>query len=571
MTFKRLVSYLKPHKKSLTIIIVVTILTSLTSILTPKILGDFITNIYNGITSETPIRTKNLYILLFILSSLYLINIMASYIENYLINITSQKIIYSIRNETNNKLSKLPNSYYDKHSKGELLSRFNNDLEAISTLYMHMLPKTISYSITFIGTLIMMLYINSTITLITFVALPFITITSKLLLKFSKTRRTQYFQKLGQLNAIITESYLNQEIISLNNNDKLMSDNFNKLNKDLAKTNIKAALITSFLTPIATLINYLIYLVILVLGAKHVFEGKMKFGEIQSLIQYTKQLNSPINSFSSLLSQYQTSIIAGKRIFELLDEKEEENTGMLDLYNIESIEFKNVDFSYNDYPFIKNLNLKINKGEKIAIIGETGSGKSTIINLLMQFYKISNGNIFINNNSIYNYNLKNYYSKISLVPQDVWLLNDTIENNLKYGKFEAKEEEITNILEKTNCANIINKMPNKSNEIINENNTNISEGEKQLLSIARALIKNHSLLILDEATSYIDSKTEKSIEDSLKSENKNIITIIIAHRLSTINNADKILVMKNGQIIESGTPSFLYKEKGEYYRLIQSL
>ena len=572
MTFKRLLTYFKPYKNKLILIISITLTSAIISIFTPKLLGDFITSIYESIKDNTSIQTKYLIIVLTTLSLLYLFNIVLSYLENLLIGNLGQKIIHKLKKETNEKLSKLPISYYDTHSKGELLSRFNNDIETITTIYTFTIPKTINYIATFLGTLIMMFYIDPILTFITLLSLPIIALFTKLLLKLSKKKREQYLQKIGYLNSIITESYLNQEIISLFNNDSLMSENFRKLNKDLSKTHMKATITTGFLTPFITLINYLTYLLILALGAKHVFEGRLKFGEIQSLIQYTKQLGTPINSFSSLLGQIQTSLLAAKRVFEILDEKEDiKSTSNVTISSIDKIEFKNIFFSYNDQPFIENLNLSFNRGEKIAIIGETGSGKSTIINLLMDFYKINNGEILINDKNLYEYNQKDYYKQISLVPQNMWLLNDTIENNLKYANFDVLEEELLNTCKSTNCLEIINKMPNSLKEIICENTQNISEGEKQLLTITRALLKNHSLLILDEATSYIDSKSETLIQNAINNNYENKITIIIAHRLSTIINADKILVMKNGKIIESGTHDSLYKEKGEYFRLLQAL
>ena len=572
MTFKRLLTYFKPYKNKLILIISITLTSAIISIFTPKLLGDFITSIYESIKDNTSIQTKYLIIVLITLSLLYLFNIVLSYLENLLIGNLGQKIIHKLKKETNEKLSKLPISYYDTHSKGELLSRFNNDIETITTIYTFTIPKTINYISTFLGTLIMMFYIDPILTFITLLSLPIIALFTKLLLKLSKKKREQYLQKIGYLNSIITESYLNQEIISLFNNDSLMSENFRKLNKDLSKTHMKATITTGFLIPFITLINYLTYLLILVLGAKHVFEGRLKFGEIQSLIQYTKQLGTPINSFSSLLGQIQTSLLAAKRVFEILDEKEDiKNTSNVTISSIDKIEFKNIFFSYNAQPFIENLNLSFNKGEKIAIIGETGSGKSTIINLLMDFYKINNGEILINDKNLYEYNQKDYYKQISLVPQNMWLLNDTIENNLKYANFDVLEEELLNTCKSTNCLEIINKMPNSLKEIICENTQNISEGEKQLLTITRALLKNHSLLILDEATSYIDSKSETLIQNAINNNYENKITIIVAHRLSTIINADKILVMKNGKIIESGTHDSLYKEKGEYFRLLQAL
>ena len=331
MTFKRLISYLKPHKKLLIFIIIITTISSIISIFTPKILGDFITTIYESAANNKSVNNNDLYSLLILLSSLYLTNIILNYLETYFTSTITQKTIYTLRNKANEKILKLPISYFDTHSKGELMSRFNNDLEATSTIYMHFIPKTINYLITFIGTLIMMLYIDSLITLLTLIALPIITITSKLLLKFSKKKRTQYFEELGYLNSITTEVYLNQEIVSLYNKDELMCESFNKLNNNLAKTHIKANLITSLLSPISIFVNYMIYLIVLILGSKHVIEGKLKFGDIQALIQYTKQIGNPINNASSFISQIQTSIVAAKRIFELLDEEEEELIGNLPL------------------------------------------------------------------------------------------------------------------------------------------------------------------------------------------------------------------------------------------------
>jgi len=325
------------------------------------------------------------------------------------------------------------------------------------------------------------------------------------------------------------------------------------------------------ITPISSLINYSVYLIVIILGAKYVLEKKLLLGDIQSLIQYTKQLSNPINSFSSLLASIQTSLIASKRVFEILDEKEDEHNGHKILNEIESIEFKNVSFSYTDSPLIENLNLKINKGEVVAIVGETGSGKSTIINLLMQFYKIKNGEILINNESIYNYSLNSYYDNISLIPQEPYLFTDTIENNLKYANTEANEKELENICKMTNSFEIIEKSPLKFKEYLKEDENNLSEGEKQLLIISRALLKKHNLLILDEATSNIDSKNEQLIQNALDKTSKNRTTIIIAHKISTILKADKIIVMKEGKIIEQGNHHTLYNEKGEYYNFLQAL
>lgn len=571
MTFKKLFKYLLPYKKLFIFSLLITTCTSIISIFTPKLLGDFITKIYEKVTSQSNTSNNILYKIIIILTLLYILNIILAYLENYLINIISQKSINTIRNKVYKKLSKVNITYYNNHPKGEIISLFNNDLENISILFTQAIPKIINYSITFIGIFIMMIIINPTLALITLLTLPLLTITSKLLLKISKKKKEQYYQKITILNSVITESYLNQEIISIYNNDELMCQNFEKLNKDLAKTTIKATLIASLLSPIAILLNYLTYLTIIVLGSHNVINGKMKFGEIQTLIQYSKQIGTPTSNFSSLLTQIQNSLIAGTRILKVLEEKEIIHTGKEQLTDIKSIEFNNVSFSYNEHPFIDNINFKINKGEKIAIIGETGSGKSTIVNLLMQFYKIKNGEILINDKNIYDYDIKNFYNQISYNPQELWLLNDTIQNNLKYSNLSLSKEEIKEKTKITKFNKIIEKFPNKLDETVDEYTQNLSQGEKQLLTITRTLLKQHSLLILDESTSNIDSSTEQLIEQAINNITKDKITIIIAHKLSTITNSDKIIVIKNGKIAEFGSHKDLYNKKGEYYNYLQIL
>ena len=551
----------------LILVSITTTISTICTILTPKLIGNFITELAN-------IKNLNIKILINILifiSIFYLINSISSLIENYYMNIISEKAIATIKNEANTKLSKLTMNYYDTHKSGEIITKINNDITNISTLFTQIMPKTINYIITFIGILILMLDININLTLITIIILPLTLFLSKFIIKAAKKNYKLFYSKHGHLNSIIEESYNTKEIISLHNNCEIISDSFDKLNKDLAKTSLKSAMITSLINPISSLINYSIYIIIILLGSNLVINNKMNIGDIYTFIQYSKQLGSPINGFSSLLTSIQNSLASAERIFTLLDEKEENHNGKELLNNIDIIEFKNVQFSYANTPILKNINLTIKKGEKIAIIGETGSGKSTIINLLMQFYKIDKGDILINNKSIYEYDLNSYYQNISLIPQNINLFEDTIENNLKKGKFEANLEEVLNACNTTNSLNFINNLPNKLEHMIKENDNTLSEGEKQLLTITRAIIKDYDLLILDEATSSIDSKNEQNIQKFIENLPKDKTAIIIAHKLSTIIKADKIIVLKNGEIKEIGNHNSLYKEKGEYYSLLQSL
>ena len=567
MIFKRLITYLKPYKKNIIIVCISTSLSTICTILTPKLIGNFITSLAN----INNLNIKILINILIFISIFYIVNSLSSLIENYYMNTISEKAISNIRNDANSKLSKLKIKYYDTHKSGEIITKINTDLANISTLFTQIIPKTINYTITFIGIIILMFSINITLTLITLSILPITLFISKLIMKAARKNYQLFYSKNSKLNSIIQESYNTKEIISLHNNCDLISDNFNKLNKDLTKTTLKASLITNLINPLASIINYIVYIIIILLGSSLVLNNKMKIGDIYAFIQYSKQIGSPINGFSSLLASIQNSLVSAERIFALIDEEEESHNGDEILDNINTIEFKNVDFSYTNTPILKNINLTINKGEKVAIIGETGSGKSTIVNLLMQFYKINKGDILINNKSIYEYNLESYYNNISLIPQNISLFEDTIESNLKLAKFDVNRQEVANACTTANSLNFINNLPNNFNYKINEDETCLSQGEKQLLTITRAIIKDYNLLILDEATSSIDSKNEQNIQNFIQTLPKDKTAIIIAHKLSTITKADKIIVLKNGEIKEIGNHSTLYKEKGEYYSLLQSL
>lgn len=571
MIFKRLLNHLKPYKKSLIIVSIVVLLSSILSLFAPLLLGKIITSLYTSVSTNSSINIKYIYTQLIIIAILYLLTSISSYIENYLMSNISENITNNLKNEINKKFSKLNMKYYDTHSVGELTYLINNDTEAISSLLLQSLPKIINYSVSFVGIIIIMFTINIPLSLIVLITIPLTILITKIIIKLSKKKYIEYHNKYSYLTSLIQESYSNIEIISLYNNKEKMSLAFNTLNKDLAKTNIKATLLTSLTSPFISLINYLIYLLIIVLGSHYVLINKMLLGDIQSFIQYTKQISNPITNFSSLINSIQSGLVSANRIFSILDEKEEIIQGKEELKSIESIEFKNVSFSYNDSPLLQNITFKINKGEKIAIVGETGSGKSTIVNLLMRFYKIQKGEVFINNKSIYDYTLDSYYKNISYISQDKWLFNGTIKDNLKYGNKKINDNDLFQLSKITNSFDSINNLPNKFDEYLYEDDKRLSEGEKQLLIITRSLIKNCDLLILDEATSNVDPTTEKLIQEATKKITKNKTTITIAHKLSTILKADKIIVIKNGMISEIKNHTTSSKEKGEYYKFIQTL
>lgn len=550
----KLKTLLKPYKKIVLCISFLVFISSIINIIIPKLIGDFL-----SLLEDANLNHQKLIIILILLSISYTINAIISYYQNYYMYTSSQQTIIKLKNQSYKKLSKIKTKYFDTHQKGEIITRINTDVDSISSLFINLIPQTINYITSFIGIIIMMLTISPLLTLLTLLIIPLNAILTKKIAKVSKKKYQQIYTKNTYLTALIEESYSHSKTIELYNNENRISNSFETLNNDLTNDKIKTSFISSIISPISSLLNYLIYLLIIIIGSYNVINNKMSLGNIYSLIQYSKQLSSPINGVTSLYTNIQNAIVSLERINNFLNEEEDTYTGKIKLKHIDTIQFKNVTFAYNETPVLKNLNFTIHANEHIAIVGQTGSGKSTILNLLMQFYKINEGEILINDININEYDLQSYYNNISYIPQNIFFTNESIQNNLKLANsnFDNKEyEELSKSL--------------KFKEF-DSNLNNLANGKLQQLSIIRAILKEHNLLILDESTSNIDSKNEKDIYKLLNKKEQNKTTITIAHKLSTIINADKIIVIKNGEITQIGTHNQLIKEKGEYYSLIQNL
>jgi len=480
----------------------------------------------------------------------------------------------SLRREIDLKLAKLPLKYFDNQTYGEVLSRITNDVDTISNSLQQTLSQIVSSLGTFIMIVVMMLMISPALTLVAALTLPFSFFFSAAVVKKSQKYFRGQQKSTGRMSGHIEEMYSGHTVIKLFNREKAAKAEFDKLNEELYKNNFKATFASSVMMPITGLIGNIGYVAICVIGGLLAANGTLEVGGIQAFIQYLRQFNMPLSQIANIANVLQSTVAAAERIFELCDEEEEPVLSEYkkipdDIYG--DVEFKNVCFGYTGKrQLIKNLNLKINRGEKIAIVGPTGAGKTTLVNLLMRFYDLDSGHILIDSipcDLVLREDLRKVFG---MVLQDTWLFNGTIRANLAYGNPTATDEEIIQAAKRAHIHSFIKALPNGYDFLLNEDATNISQGQKQLLTIARAFLKNPKILILDEATSSVDTRTEVLIQKAMADLTQDRTSFIIAHRLSTIRDADKILVMNDGAIIEQGNHDSLMKQNGFYAELYNS-
>lgn len=577
-TLKRLLKYFKEHKIAIIVILVFAILSTLFSILGPKILGKATTELFSGIIAKfTGAGLVNFgYIgkILLLLGALYLVSAIFSYVQQYLMAGVSQGIVYRLRREVNEKLSKLPLRYYDKNTKGDILSRTTNDIENVSAIIGQALTQVITSIVTLIGIFVMMLSINLLLTIITVLIIPVSGIIISIIAKKSQKYFGKQWKVTGDLNGHVEEMYTGHQIVKAFGREDKSIEKFNKLNEELYNASWKAQFISGIIKPIMDFGSNINYVIICLVGALKVTSGNMNIGDIQAFTQYSRQFNHPIGQISSIINNIQSALASAERVFELLDEEEEmpENPEPKEIKEVKgNVILDNIDFGYSeDKKLIKNMNLEIKAGQKVAIVGPTGAGKTTIVNLLMRFYDVDKGSILVDNINIKSMKrgyLRNLYG---MVLQDTWLFNGTVKENISYGKDNATEEEVIEAAKAACAHHFIKTLPKGYDTILDEDATNISQGQKQLLTIARAFLANSPIIILDEATSSVDTRTEKLIQEAMERLMKGRTSFVIAHRLSTIKNADIILVMNEGKIIEMGTHDKLIEKEGFYANLYNS-
>ena len=577
-TVKKLWRYLSKYKIALIIVILFTIASTVFSVVGPKTLGNATTELFNGVISKytggAGINfTKIGKILLFLLA-LYICSAIFSYIQGIIMTNISQKLAYRLRKEVSKKINKLPMKFYDNKTHGEILSVITNDIDTLSQNLNIEATQVISSVATIIGILIMMFSIDWIMTLVALLTLPL----SIVIIAFIMKKSQGYFKSqqdyLADVNGEVEEMFSNQSVIRVFNAENKMISKFEYDNNKLADVAWKSNFVSGLMHPIMNLVGNLGYVVIAILGSYFAIIGRITVGNIQSFIQYTKNFTNPIAQIAQISNMLQSMVAASERVFEFLDEEEEKekNKKFIPTNKIEgSVEFKNVKFGYNqDKIIINDFSAKVKPGQKIAIVGPTGAGKTTIVKLLMRFYDLNSGEILVDGHNINDYRKEDIRGLFGMVLQDTWLFNGTIMENIRYGRLEATDDEVIEACKMAHVHHFIQTLPDGYNMILNEETTNISGGQKQLLTIARAILADPKILILDEATSSVDTRTEILIQKAMDKLMEGRTSFIIAHRLSTIKNADLILVMDSGDIVEQGTHEELLKKNGFYAKLYNS-
>ena len=579
-TLKRLIEYLKPFKMNLLLVLFFSILGTASAIAGPKILGKATTELFTGLMMKmqgvpgASIDFEKIAAILGWLIALYIISSVFNYLNRYIMAAVAQRSVYNMRKDLNYKLRNLPLKFFDNKAHGDVLSRVTNDMDNISSTMQQSLIQLITSLVTMIGIIIMMLTISPWMTLITLVTLP----ASAFVTKFIATRSQKQFKKqqktLGQLNGHVEEMYTGHKIVKAYGKEQDSIDEFNEINEELYEAGWKAQFISGVIMPAMSFINNIGYVIVTVAGSIFVTRGTIAIGDVQAFIQYSRQFTQPIAQTANIANIIQSTIASAERVFEIMDEEEEikEVTDPVVLENPKgNVTVEHVSFGYRENDILmKDMNLTASQGHTIAIVGPTGAGKTTLVNLLMRFYEVNSGRIMIDGVNITDMRRGNLRSIFGMVLQDTWLFNGTIRDNIAYGLEDATEEQITEAAKAAHADHFIRTLPEGYDTVLNEDASNISQGQKQLLTIARAILADPAVLILDEATSSVDTRTEAYIQHAMLEMMKVRTSFVIAHRLSTIRDADTILVMNEGDIIETGNHDELMSAGGFYADLYNS-
>ena len=510
-------------------------------------------------------------ILLFVLA-LYVVSFIFSYAQGWILNGAVQRTIYQMRQRVSAKLDRLPLKYFDKQPRGEVLSRVTNDIDNVSQTLQQTLSQLLNSLLMVIGVLVMMFYISPLLAVVALVSIPIAMVVVSVIGKRSQKLFAQNWKSTGELNAHIEEAFTGHSLVKVFGRKKEVEAEFERRNQELYKAGFGAQFISGIIMPVMFFVGNLNYVVIAVLGGLRVASGQMNIGDVQAFIQYSRQFTQPLTQVASMANLLQSGVASAERVFELLDADEmtDEPEGSLKVQRGEVV-FDDVSFSYSpDKPLIQGLNLTAKPGQTVAIVGPTGAGKTTLVNLIMRFYDLDGGRITLDGVDIASVPRGELRSNIGMVLQDTWLFGGTIRDNIAYGRPTASEEEILEAAKATFVDRFVHSLPDGYDTVIDEEGSNISAGEKQLITIARAFLADPSLLILDEATSSVDTRTELLVQHAMAALRTGRTSFVIAHRLSTIRDADLILVMEDGRIVEQGTHAELLESKGHYFDLYQS-
>lgn len=576
-TMKTLIGYLKPYKFRLAIVFIFAIASTVFTIISPTILGDATDKVVEGLMSGMGIDFSGLASILFLLLALYGCSLLFGVVQGWIMADVSQKVIYNLRDKMSTKLDRLPLRYFDSRTHGEIQSRMINDIETVNQTLSVSLTQMITSFTTIVGILIMMLRISVVMTLMALVVLPLSMGVIRLVVSKSQGHFKNQQKYLGYVNGHVEEMYAGHDIVKAFNREEESQQVFEEYNDKLCESAWKSQFLSGMMMPITNFIGNLAYVAVCLLGGYLAINGKISIGDIQAFIQYVRSFNQPIAQVANVANQLQSTAAAAERIFEIIDEEEEADIDtapeeVIDVDHVKGqVAFEHVHFGYTpEETVISDFSFTAQPGQRVAIVGPTGAGKTTIVKLLMRFYELNGGRIMIDGCDITKLSRANLREMFGMVLQDTWLNNGTIRDNIRYGRPDAADEEVEAAAKAAHVDHFIKTQGKGYDMEVNEEATNISQGQKQLLTIARAFLADAPILILDEATSSVDTRTESLIQKAMTSLMQGRTSFIIAHRLSTIRDADHILVLAHGDIIEQGTHEELLAANGFYTNLYNS-
>lgn len=577
-TFKKLKDFLKPYFLPLVLVVWFAIGSTVFGITGPKILGNVTTKIFEGLLSKITggpgIDFEGIQRTLLLLLGVYVISSILGFIQSYIVAGVAQKVSYNLRKSIEEKINRLPLSYFDKNSHGDVLSRMTNDVDTVSQSLNQSLSQIITSITTILGILVMMISISVPMTLIALLILPISMGLMVTIIKRSQRFFKQQQELLGKANGYVEEAFGGHIILKAFNREEKAVSEFTEINEDLKDSAWKSQFFSGLTQPVMMFVGNLGYVFVSILGGYLAIIKAISVGDILAFIQYIRRFTQPIAQVAQISNVLQSTVAASERIFAFLEEEEISEDGTLSLRQEDvrgEVNFHNVQFGYKENELIiKNFTLHVEPGQRVAIVGPTGAGKTTLVKLLMRYYELNSGSIEVDGTDIKNLKRRDLRDSIGMVLQDTWLFSGSIMENLRYGKLDATDEEVVRASKASYVHHFVKTLPKGYDMEINEEATNISQGQKQLLTIARVFLKDPAILILDEATSSVDTRTEVLIQESMEKLMKGRTSFIIAHRLSTIRNADVILVMNEGDIVETGTHEELLAKKGFYEKLYNS-
>ena len=577
-SLKQILRYSGSYKYAFVVVILFAIAGTVFQVIGPKVMGRATTVLAEGLMHKIKgtgtIDFTTIGKILVITVALYAIGAVLTFIQGWIMTGITQKIVYNMRRDISEKINRMPMKYFESHQYGDILSRITNDVDTLGTGLNQSVTTIITSVATVIGVVVMMLTISPLMTLISFVTIPVSILLLGFIIKMSQKHFKTQQEYLGDINGQIEENFAGQLVIKAFNKEASVEKKFNETNEILYESAWKSQFISGVMQPVMMFVGNLGYVGVAISGAMLAIKNVIGIGDIQAFIQYVRSLTQPLSQAAQVMNQVQSMGAAGERVFEFLAEEEEprDPDDVINDIDVEGfVEFEHVKFGYDpDQVIINDFSARVKPGQKIAIVGPTGAGKTTIVKLLMRFYDVNAGSIKIDDLDIRTMSRHGLRDNIAMVLQDTWLYSDTIMENIRYGKQDASDEEVIAAAKAARADRFIKTLPGGYNMVLNEDATNISEGQKQLLTIARAILANRKLLILDEATSSVDTRTEVRIQEAMDQLMKGRTTFVIAHRLSTIRNADLILVMNHGDIIEQGTHDELLREGGAYAELYNS-